>query len=536
MLHDLRLMAHADGITVGLAWVVTLLWLAVRGIPWWLRSPVERWLLPGILAVALALRATLPWGPLNFVDGERLEALWGLSRTLPETFLSVPLLLSALRAAGVGAVALLRWAGPVLGACAVLATYLAARGLGLRRGGALLAAAVVCAWPAHLHYSSALSFSVEGMVFWLGAFALAAEGGAGAPWRPAALAALTVLGVYARPEYRLLVVPLAALVLGPGWTWKQRGVLAALLAVGLAPYLRYLLPDEGSIQRSGHSAGFVPHTLTDASMTPVWWLYAAPLGLLVPTRVRWNARLALGLSVALLGLSYWVMASEANPRWGQWRYYVALVPAIALAAACFGEWLAGLAPEGRARQGASALLVAIALAPLPFYLPMLRRPEDLSVEFAWLRSSAPRVLGARRDVLILANRGHQGLSSIAIEGNPSMALATAFGPIAWPFACDRASGGALSVRDLERVVAQCPETIDPARTLVYLGLSREEPRLAGLRARFDLVPVEEVERSVALTSTMISRQCPGDPTGFTLDGPWGPPCRVRLGWYRLAPR
>jgi hypothetical protein len=529
-------MQDADAASVTLAWVATLLWIGAKGIPWWLRSPVERWLLPGVFALALALRVALPWGPLNFVDGERLECLWGTSRRLPETFLSVPALLSALRDAGVGLAPLLRWTGPLTGALAVLATYLAARGLGLRRGAGLLAAAVVCAWPAHLHYSTGLSFSVEGMMFWLGAFAVAAPGGAETPWRPVVLSALTVLGVNARPEYRLLVVPLAALVLGPGWSWKQRGVLAALLAAGLASYLPHLLPDEGSLQRSGHSAGFVPHLLKDPSMGPVWWIYAAALGLLVPTRVRWNARLALALSVALLGASYWVMASEANPRWGQWRYYVALVPPIALAAACFGEWLTGLVPEGRARHGVSALLVAIALAPLPFSLPMLRRAEDLSVEFAWLRGSAHRALGARRDVLILANRGHQGLSSIAIEGNPTMALATAFGPLAWPSACERARGGALSVRDLERVVAQCPETIDPARTLVYLGLSREEPRLEGLRARFELVPVEELDRSVALTSTMISRQCPGDPTGYTVEGPWGPPCRVHLGWYRLAPR
>lgn len=535
MLQDLLLIQGADATVVALAWVMTLIWIGFKGVPWALRSTVERWLLPGIFGVALALRVALPWGPLNFVDGERLECLWGFSRTLPENFLSVPTLLSALRDVGVSAAALLRWAGPVAGAIAVLVAFLAARGLGLRRGGALLAAAVVCAWPAHLHYSTALSFSVEGMPFWLGAVAVAAAGGAGTPWRAPLLAALTVLGVYARPEYRLLVIPLAALVLGPGWTWKQRGILAACLAVGLAPYLRHLVPDEGSLSRSGHSAGFVPRMLRDASMTPVWWIYAAPLGLVVPGRMHWSARLALALSVALLGASYWVMASEANPRWGQWRYYVALVPFVALAAASFGEWLTDRVPEGTGRRWAGGALVALALAPLPFYLPMLRRPEDLSVEFAYLRTSARRALGVRRDVLILANRGHEGLANIAIEGNPTMALATVFGPTAWPYACEPARG-AIAVRDVERVAAACPETIDPARTLVYLGLSRDEGRLAALRARFELVPVEGSDRAVALTSTMISRQCPGDPTGFVVDGPWGPPCRVRLGWYRPVPR
>lgn len=526
-------MQNADAMTVACAWALALAWVALKGLPWGARAPVERWLLPTVFGAALLARLSLPWGPLNFVDGERLECVWGLSDALPNTFVTVPLMLAALRHTGVGAAALLRWAGPLAGATAVLATFLAGRGLGLRREGALLAAAVVGAWPAHLHYSTALSFSVEGMPFWLGAFAVAGAGGAATPWRPVLLAALTVLGVYARPEYRLLVVPLGALVLGPGWTWKQRGVLAFCLAVGLAPYLHYLVPDEGSLGRSGQSAGFVPRMLRDASMTPVWWIYAAPVGLLVPGRMHWTARLALGLTCALLGASYWAMASEANPRWGQWRYYVALVPFVALAAASFGDWLAECA--GRWRRAADGLLVALALAALPFYLPMLRRAEDLPAEFAYLRASARRALGPRRDVLILANRGHGALANIAVEGNPTMALATVFGPTAWPRACEPGDG-ALAVRDLERVVAQCPETIDPARTLVYLGLSREEPRLAGLRARFDLVPVEEVVRPVALTSTMISRQCPGDPTGFTVEGPWGPPCRVRLGWYRLSPR
>lgn len=531
-----RVLHDADAVAVAVAWAVTLAWVLAKALPWLARSPVERWLLPGLFAVALALRAALPWGPLNFVDGERLEGLWGRSGSLPETFLSVPWMAALLRRAGVGMASLLRWGGTVGGALAVSTTYLAARAMGLRRAGALLAAALVCTWPAHLHYSTALTFSIEAMPFWLCAFAVAAEGGAATPWRTPILAALTVLGVYARPEYRLLVVPLAALVLGPGWTWRERGTLAALLAVGLSPYLRHLVPDEAAMTRSGLSASFVPRALTDPSMTPVWWIPAAALGLLLPSRVRRSARLALALTLALLGASYWLMASEANPRWGQWRYYVALVPALAIAAAAFGEWLAGRLPDDRWRARGGWILVGLAVAPLPFYLPMLRRAEDLSVEFDYLRRSAPRLLGARRDVLLLVNRGHEGRSNVAIEGNPAMALATVFGPIAWPSACDPRPGP-LRVRDLERVVAACPQTLDPDGALVYLGLSREEARLAGVRERFELVPVEEVRRSVALTSTMVSRQCPvADPTGYVLDGPWGPPCRVRLGWYRLVPR
>ena len=535
MFETAGLLRDADSVTVTAAWAVVAAWVAAKGLPGLRRQPIDRWLLPGLFAAALALRLILPWGPLNFVDGERLEGLWGLTRSLPENFLSVPWLLALLRSAGVEMITLLRWVGPVAGALAVVATFLAARALGLRRESAVLAAALVGVWPAHLHYSTALTFSIEAMPFWLCAFAVAAEGGAAVAWRPLLLTALTVLGVYARPEYRLLVLPLAALVLGPGWTWRQRGTFAALACVGLLPYARHLAPEQGSMVRSGLSASFVPQALTDASMTPVWWIYAALPGLLLPSRVRWNARLALALTLVLLGASYWLMASEANPRWGQWRYYVALVPTIALAAATCGEWLSDRVPPFRGHRWAGWALVALALAPLPVYLPMLRRAEDLAVEFAYLRRSAPRVLGARREVLLLVNRGHAQRASIAVEGNPTMALATVFGPITWPRACE-AQPGPLRVRDLERVVAECPQTIDPAGSLVYLGLSREDDRLAAVRARFDLVPVDGVDRTVALTSTMVSRQCPGDPTGYLLDGPWGPPCRVHLGWYRLVPR
>jgi len=529
------LLQNADAVAVTAAWVVTLVWLVARGVGWWWRAPVERWLLPLVFFTALAPRAALPWGPLNFADGERLEALWGVSQQLPQHFSTVPLLAAALHNMGLGMAAILRWAPPIAGASAVAATYLMAQSFGLKRASALLASSILCAWPAHLHYSTGLTFSVEGTPFWIGAFAVAAAGGVGTPWRPAILAALTVLGVYARPEFRLLVVPLAAVVLGPGWTWKERGRLAAYLILGFAAYLPSLVPHQGTLIRSGHSAGFVPLVLRGAALTPVWWVYAAVAGVALPTAPRWNLRLALAVAVALLGASYWTMASEANPRWGQWRYYVALAPLVAVAAAAFVEWVLALTPERYWRRWFALVPIAVALAPLPLCFPALRRPEDLAVEFDYLRASARRVLGERREVLLLANREHADLSNLAVEGNPTMALATVAGPLPWPLACE-ASHAPLALRDVERVLASCPERLGGDRARLYLGLFRDEARLANLRARFDLVPVEEITRTVAFTSTMINQQCPGDPTGFTLEGPWGRPCRVRLGWYRLVPR
>ncbi len=529
------LLQNADAVAVTAAWAVTLTWVVARGAGWWWRSPVERWLLPVVFVTALVPRVALPWGPLNFADGERLEALWGISGQLPQHFSTVPLLAAALHGLGLGVATLLRWTPPLAGAGAVAATYLMAQSFGLKRAGALLAAAILCAWPAHLHYSTGLTFAVEGTPFWIAAFAVAAAGGVGAPWRPVILAALTVLGVYARPEFRLLVVPLAAVVLGPGWTWKERGQLAACLLLGFAAYLPALVPDHGTLIRSGHSAGFVPLVLRGAALMPVWWLYAAAAGVILPTAPRWNLRLALLLTVALLAASYWTMASEANPRWGQWRYYISLAPPIAVAAAAFVEWLLARTPERYWRQWFAVVPIAIALAPLPLYFSTLRRAEDLAVEFDYLRASTRRVLG-HREALLLANRNHgEGLSNLAVEGNPIMALATVAGPLPWPLACE-ASHAPLAVRDVERVLASCPERLGGDRARLYLGLFRDEERLAVLRARFDLVPVEEVTRTVAVTSTMINRQCPGDPTGFTLEGPWARPCQVRLGWYRLVPR
>lgn len=527
------MLQHLDAVAVAAAWAVALAWVAAKGAPWLLRARDDRWTMLALFAGAFALRAALPSGPINFVDGERLEAVWGQPPVLSDLFLSGPLLLAALRRAGLPVAGLLRWAGPVAGAGAVLTTYLAARAFGLRRPGAALAAAIVLAWPAHVHASTTPTSSVEAMLFWMGAFAVAAEGGAAVPWRAPLLSALATLGVYARPECRLLVVPLAALALGPGWTWRARAQLAACLVVGLGPYVPHLAPDPVTMVRSHLSEAFVPRALGDPGMSPVWWIYAAALGLAVPSKVRWNARLALALAAGLLAASYWGMASEVNPRWSQWRYYVSLVPPVAVAAAIAGEWITD---RPRLTPWAPWTLVALALAPLVFYLPALRRPEDLSAEYAYLLRSAPGVVRSRPDVLILANRGHGALSNVAIEGNPAMALAAAVGPLGWPHECQH-TPGAIQLRDLEHVVAECPQTVDPARAVAYLGLSRDDERLAAVRARFDLVPLTEVSLSVAPTSPVINRQCPPrDGTGYEIEGLQIASCTVRLGWYRLVPR
>lgn len=525
-----------DVVVVVAAWAFALAWLFAKGLPWLARERGDLPWVASLFVAALALRLALPWGPVNFVDGERLEVLWARDPSIAPTFTTVPTLLGALREVGVPSAWLMRAVPQVFGALAVAAAWMAARSMKLGRGGAAVAAAVLCAWPAHLHFSTALTFSVEGAALWLFAFAVAAEGGASAPWREPLLGALTALAVYARPEYRLMVLPLAALVLGPGWTWPSRGRAAAFGAAWVGAYAAHLAPQSEMLARSGMSAYFAPWLTSDVTLTPAWWTWLGALGLVLPSRPRWSARVAVPLAAALLVAAYWALASEANPLWGQWRYYVSAVPLVALGAGFFARFTLDRLRDPRARRAATAAFLVAAFAPLAVYLPRLLRPVDQAAEFAYLRATAPRVTARRPDVLLLANRGHgHELSGIAVEGNVLLALGASVGELSWPTSCEPSSARPRA-RDLELVAERCPETIDPATAVVYLGLSREDSRLAPLLARFALAPVDEVTRRVAVTSTVTNKQCVPAERGFSMRSPDAPPCAARLGWYRLVPR
>jgi len=486
-----------------------------------------------VFSLALASRLALPWGPVNFGEAERLEMLWDISPDIEAILCAIPVFVSGLQALKIPGEVILRVAPPVFGALGVLATWLFARSAGLRRENAALAAAVVGTWPAHLHYSTSLTFTIEGTAFWCLAFAVAGPGAQRLPRRIPLLVSLSILAVYARPEYRLMLVPLAVIVAGPGWTHASRLRLGLLLGVAFFPYLFHLNPSAMAPYMSVVSRYFVPRMLVDPAISPVWWIYLGGLGLvLVLGRRQWlNLSLALASATALLMGAYWFLASETNPRWGQWRYYASLIPLVAVAVALVGEQIGTMGARWR-RLVVAALFAVAALSALNA-ARILRRAEDIQSEFAFIRASAPAIVAHRRDVLLLANTGHPGRADVRIEANVALAIGLRHGPFAWPGACDDLPR-TLHLRDLERVVHECPDSISPEGSVVYLGLSREDGRLAELLTRFQLIPLAERRLTAALTNVMLNRQCAGQ-SAFGLDGFNAPPCALRFGWYRLAP-
>lgn len=536
---SLSLKKESGEVVTSVAWLVVLAWVAACGAPWlarhFKRVRAEALTVLALFAAALALRLALPWGPVNFGEAERLDPLW--SRTLHGCGMmcTVPVAAAFAQALGLSLAAILRAGGPLFGALGVAGAYAFARGAGLRRESGVLAALIVLGWPAHLHYSTSMTFTVEGVAIWSLVFGAAYARTGDIPLRSVLLAALTVLGVYARPEYRLLLVPLAIVVLASPWTWRERALFAALLGVGLYAYLRYLPPSDMMRYASGASKRFFPHLVGDAELSPYWWLYLGAAGVVagLTTRSRIATSVALALMCATLVWVYSLLASEANPRWSQWRYYTSLVPFVAVAVAMLGDRLGSAAGAPWRRAVVPALLTLAALTPVPL-LGALRRVEDQEAEFAWIRATAPRVLARRDDVLVLANNNTPSLAQVRIEATPRMALATLFGRLDWPSEC-APEAWPLRLRDLERVVARCPESVSPERTAVYLGLSRDERRLAPLLERYRLAPLEEHTMNVAMSASAINRQCPAltsDPNGEII-GLAAPDCRVTLGWYRL---
>lgn len=504
-------------------------------------APREAALLLALTLGALALRLSLPWGPLSFGEAERLDALFAPTPNRCLSMCTVPTAAVILRGLGVGLDAVLRVTPAAFGALGVTATYLLARAAGMRAGAAAVGAAVVLTWPAHVHYSTSLTFSVEGATLWTLAFAAALAPADALRLRPAVVALLAALGVLTRPELRLLLVPLALAT--ARWSWGQRGVALAVLTPLLLPYLPFLRPENTPTSSMG--VLFARSLFHDASLGPWWWAYLAAGGLVAAL-----ARRALRVPAAVVTLAFAVLAAvylthstEANPHWGQWRYFVVLVPFVAFGVASLADGLA--LGEGWWRRAVAPALLVVAAATLAPTLRDLRRVEDHIAEFDFLRASAPRLLRAETEVLLLSNESDPSRRHVRIEVLPRMALATRLGPLALPRGCERSGDARFRLRDLEVVAQRCPETVEPD-TLVYLGLSRAPERLAALEDHFRLEPVEERAVPAVVSSWIINVQArrgaePDGGTGRVFDpsivaGTRAVAVPVRLGWYRLVPR
>jgi hypothetical protein len=311
----------------------------------------------------------------------------------------------------------------------------------------------------------------------------------------------------------------------------------------LLPYLPFLRPENAPTSDMGEI--FARRLFHDAALCPWWWPYLAAAGLAAALARRALRVPAAVMAVAfgLLSAVYLTHSTEANPHWGQWRYFVVLVPFVAFGVAALADGLA----RGDAwwqRAVAPALLVAAALTLAPS-LRDLRRVEDYIAEFDFLRASARRVLRDDTEVLVLSNDHDPARRHVRIEVLPRMALATRLGPLALPRGCERSDDPRVRLRDLEVVAQRCPETLAPD-TVVYLGLSRAPERLVALEDRFTLVPIEERTVRAVVSSWIINMQArsfaaPAAGSGQLFDpstvaGTRAVEVPVHFGWYRLVPR
>lgn len=516
---------------LALAWIVVVVgavWLLGRGLR---RHRGEVAAFAGVTALAAAVYLALPWGPLDFSEAERLSPLWSDEVFMPAPFGGGLLaLLVPLHRAGLPTGWILRGTGPALGALGVGMTWLLARRAGLRRGPSLLAAGVVLTWPAYAHHATSVGLTIAGAALWTAVFALASARTVPAWGKLPLLAALVTLGIWTRPEYRLLLVALPPLLFTPGWTWRRRVAMALLLAPGLLSYLGVLSRLRGTPQPTTLSVAWLHLLRTDLPMNAPWWIVVGALGL-VAGRGLVAVRVAALLAVALLCASYWNFASEPNPLWGLWRGYVSVVPFLGLGAGL----LAGRLPDAwRWRRAALGLGCAVALATLLGAWSTLRRPLDLQRESAYLRELGPRLFGRQTPLLIFrAHAGTDDERGVPPEPSVLLALSASGGATRWPRRCDQPPlpSSDPPVLDLEDFALRCPQDI-PTGALVYVGLFRPSARFEAVRARLRLVPVDERRLRVTPSVPLLNTQCPL--VVLRIYGSALADCDVTVGWYRVT--
>jgi hypothetical protein len=374
---------------------------------------------------------------------------------------------------------------------------------------------------------------VGASTLWTAAFTVAL-------WRPGVrlrvpmLAALVVLGVYARPECRVLVVPLVPLLLTRDWSWRDRLVLAGWLAVGLIPYLlRFGKPDGAQTYSIWHPWAFIRwHVLDPAaaiSVTPLWAIALGVLGLLVG-KLRLGPRFAALLALGGLSAVYMLSASETNPLWGLWRYWLAIIPFLALGVGAFFERLPKIGP----RTAVLSALVGASLLTGVYYGPLLARPIDSQVEFSYILETTPTIAAANKQLLVLVNERR---GQIRHETIPVTAIATALGPTNWPqdAGSPPPSRGAWLIRHSSLLQTRTSDSrVDLAGAALFLGMYRPTEIMEPLKKRYDLVPIEERVIAAAPMLQYVNTQClafGNRPRGAAIAD-----CQIRVGWYRVVPR
>jgi hypothetical protein len=511
------------------AWGALAVWIAAFGamLAWRRRARLlsrDAIVCAALIAAALALRLVVPWGPLDFAEGERAAWAWSATPSTRVGFESMAVLHRVLRELGAGPDTLLRWLGPLAGAAGVGATYLLARAAGLHRPAALFAGLLVALWPAHLRYSATAGSAVPAATLWTAALAAAASRTIPPRWKAPLIAALALLAAHARPELGAALP--AALPLLVTRRVRGSGRWVAIAAVLGAAATFWITPREAlpSSPLAGEFLGWLP---LDVSVGPAYWVLLGTVGLAIG---RGSLQLRAGLlgTCAALVAAYALHASEANPLFGQWRLYTTLVPLWALGAAM----LVSRAPRvGRDVRTAIAL-AAIALLGAAPQARLWFRSIDAQAEFAFARETASRVRAARPGLVVLVP-GRDEQYTASVETIPLMGIAAGTARVDWPLQSE------VPLPDLPRWILpsgalenEWTQEVDWSRTAIYLGVYRPAHLLDRIGKRFSLTPIEERDLTAAPATRALETQCPVQTRllGANLED-----CTLRVGWYALAP-
>jgi hypothetical protein len=341
----------------------------------------------------------------------------------------------------------------------------------------------------------------------------------------AALIGLLPLAVFARPEGHLMAVALLPLAASRRWPKAHRAALAVVLAALAVAHLA-TLGTRAVAPPSALGRMFVPRLVTDPVTGAPWWVAIGLFGLLLgrwARGVRPAALLAIGVPAAV----YLRFASDTNPVWGQWRYFLAILPWICVAAGALAERLASRA---HLRRVASLFAVACAL-PLAWQWRWLRAPTDGQHEFGFVQQTARAVLGDARSPALLRNMPSASWHDVPAESHLLLALGSVAGPLDESSTCEGRPRPS-AVLDLEAIAARCPDRLLADDVRVFLGMFRPEPRMAELRRLgLEFEPVTTEEARTALGMPMVDTACsPVPPLGEP------EPCTIRAGWYRVRRR
>jgi hypothetical protein len=483
-----------------------------------------------LFVIAVLLRAVQPWGPLDFAEGERIVSLWSRAAPPPRgDFATTAALFEGLvRLLPLGA--LLRFVGPLAGGLAVVAVYALARLAQQPPFWAALAGAVLALFPAHIHYSAGTAISVTTTMLWALTWCLAMRPTAGRGLAGVALLVVLPLAMFARPEGHLLAASLVPLALSSRWTHVHR-IAVLIVLIALAGLHVALLPGSTAAPPSDLAQMWARQAAIDVVTSNPWWIAIAIIALLIAPFERAVRACAL-LAIAIPGAVYLRYASDNNSVWGQWRYFVVLLPWLCVGASAGAAMLSARVAERRRRQVIAVVAIACA-APLLWQVRWLRMPADSQREFQAVRDSAPAMLGAQRSPVLLRNMPSAEFHSVPAEGHLLIALASVLGRLDESADPCSASRAPTRVLDLEVMARDCPDALVRDDVRIYLGMYRPPQRLAALAAKgLRLDPISVVAHRTSPGLNAVNTSCPAEPGA---PRPWAPDaCAFETGWYRAS--